>query len=82
VVDRTLPLRLLPARQQRVVARGQGDGRRMDAQKLVQAAGSRPDRLSVNLDGRQLLAIEVDERVEEIEEDRGVAPGQSGLRLA
>jgi hypothetical protein len=82
MVDRTLPLRLLPACQQRVVARGQRDGRRMGAKKLVQAAGRRPDRFSVNLDGRELLAIEVDERVEEVEEDRGVAGAQSGLRLA
>jgi len=36
----------------------------------------------VHLDGRQLVAIEVHERVEEVEEDRGVTSAQSGLRLA
>jgi hypothetical protein len=54
----------------------------VSAQQLVQAAGGRPDRLAAYLDGRELVAIEVDERVEEVEEDRVVARAQSGLRLA
>ena len=82
VVDRPLPLGLVPAGQQRVVAGRQRDGRRVSAQQLVEAAGRRPDDLAVDLDGGQLLAIEVDERVEEIEEDRGVADAQRGLRFA
>jgi hypothetical protein len=54
----------------------------MGAEQLVQAAGGRPDGLAVHLDGRELVAIEVHERVEEIEEDGGVAVAQRGLRLA
>jgi hypothetical protein len=51
-------------------------------QQLVQTAGRRAHGLAVHLDGRQFLAVEVNERVEEIEEDRGVRCAQSGLRLA
>jgi hypothetical protein len=82
VIDGSLALGFLPARQQRVVTGRQRDGRRVDAEQLVQAAGRRADDLAAHLDGRQPLAVEVDERVEEVEEDGGVSTAQSGLRFA
>jgi hypothetical protein len=54
----------------------------MRAQELVKTAGRGTHDLAAHLDGRKLLAVEVNERVKEIEEDRGVACAQSGLRLA
>jgi hypothetical protein len=82
VIDGPLPLGLLPAREQRIVAGGQRHLGRVRAQQLVQTAGRGPHGLAVHLDGRELVAVEVNERVEQVEEDRGVPRAQSGLRLA
>jgi hypothetical protein len=51
-------------------------------QQLVQATGRGAHDFATYLDGGQLLAIEMDERVEQIEEDGGVPRAQSGLRFA
>src|SRR5262247_3330330 len=73
VIERAQALGLPPARPERLVACLQTDLGRLRLQDAVQHAGRRADELAVDLDLGHALAIEADQRVEEIEEDRAVA---------
>src|SRR5207302_3433336 len=79
VVDRAEPLGLAPAVDERLVARLQGDLRRVSAEDRVEVAGGRAHPPPVHLDLGYPLAVEADQRVEKIEEHRGVGH-QSGFR--
>src|SRR5437867_1306581 len=89
MVDRAQPLGLLPRRGERLVALRQADRGGVRLQQRVQAPRGGADRATADVDLRQSLAVEVHERVEEIEEDRVVTAARhgrsprrsSGLRL-
>src|SRR5206468_9887328 len=72
VVQRAEALGLPPARAERLVARLEADLGRLRSQDAVQHAGGGAHDLAVDLDLGHALAIEADQRVEEIEEDRAV----------
>lgn len=83
VIDRAQPLGFLPARQQGIVERLQGDPGRPRRQDGVELADGGAHDPSVHRYCGQPLAVEPDEGVEEIEEHGPVRPSaHSALRLA
>src|SRR5262249_12180766 len=80
VIDRATALRLAPALAERLVAPLEADVRRVRLQDRVQEPGRRADGLAVDLDLGHPLTVEADQRVEQVEQDRGVRH-QSGFLM-
>src|SRR5205809_161676 len=81
VVDRAQPLGLAPALDERLVTRLEGDPGGVSAEDRVEVARRGTHRPPAHLDLGHPVTIETDQRVEEVEEDRGVGH-QSGFRPA
>ena len=79
MIDCPQALGLLPGGGQRAVAVFERDLRHVGGQRRVQMAGGGAHGLAADLDERQAVALEADQRVEQVEEYGGVR--HSGLRL-
>ena len=78
MIDRPQALGLAPALAERLVAALEGDFGRLLLQDRMEQSSRRAHDLAVDLDLRHALAVEADEGVEQVEQDRGVRH-QSGF---